>query len=344
MTKNLLERLLEERDWLLADGATGTNMFALGLPNGEAPDLWNLQEPDKVRQHYRSMIEASADIVLTNTFGGTRNRLKLHDAQDQAYEINKRAAELLKEEIAKSGRQIVCAGSVGPTGDLMVPLGPLTHEDAVDAFAEQMRGLKDGGADVVWIETMSAPEELTAALEAADQVGIKACCTLSFDTNGRTMMGVTPQDFVGLAHKATPGPLAFGGNCGTGASDLMAAIITMRDSKGPTDVLIAKANCGIPSFQEGKIVYSGTPELMAKYAVMARDAGARIIGGCCGTTPAHLLVMREALEANERGDCPNLEQIIAELGPLTGVLPGGDDGAAPKRGDRRGRRRREARA
>ncbi len=197
---------------------------------------------------------------------------------------------------------------------------------------------------MVWVETMSAPEELAAALEAADQVGIKACCTLSFDTNGRTMMGVTPQDFVGLAHSTSPAPLAFGGNCGTGASDLMAALIRMRDSKGPTDVIIAKANCGIPSFKDGQIVYSGTPELMAKYAVMARDAGARIIGGCCGTTPSHLKVMRKALEASERGDPPDLEQIVAELGPLTGVLPGGENGDAPKRGERRGRRRRGAAA
>ncbi len=333
---NKLQDLLSKRDWLLADGATGTNMFAMGLQHGDAPELWNLHEQDKIKAHYRSFTEAGSDIVLTNTFGGTANRLRLHKAEDQVYELNKVAAELLQEVIAETDREIICGGSVGPTGDLLVPLGPLTYEDAVAAFEAQCIGLRDGGADVAWIETMSSPEELNAAIEGATKAGLPVVCTLSFDTNGRTMMGISPTDLVDLAHNSTPLPIAFGGNCGTGAAELVAAISKMRDAGGDTDIRIAKANCGIPEFKDGEVVYNGTPELMARYAVMAHDAGARIIGGCCGTTPAHIKAMRQALEAHVRGPAPSLEDIVAELGD---VAKGKDLEAASA--ERRGRRRRK---
>ena len=154
-----LAQMLKTRDWVLADGATGTNLFALGLEHGEAPERWNLEETEKVKAHYRSFIDAGSDLVLTNTFGGTANRLKLHDMQDRVHEINAAAARLLAEAIAESGRDVICAGDVGPTGDLFAPVGPLTHADGVAAFTAQMQGLKDGGADLVWIETMSSEEE-----------------------------------------------------------------------------------------------------------------------------------------------------------------------------------------
>ncbi|MGO1120795.1 betaine--homocysteine S-methyltransferase [Rhodovibrionaceae bacterium A322] len=333
---NKLQDLLSKRDWLLADGATGTNMFAMGLQHGDAPELWNLEEQDKIRAHYRSFIDAGSDIVLTNTFGGTANRLKLHKAEDQVYDLNKAAAELLKEMIDESGREVICAGSVGPTGDLLVPLGPLTYEEAVAAFEAQCIGLRDGGADVAWIETMSSPEELKAAIEGATKAGLPVVCTLSFDTNGRTMMGVSPSDLVELAHASDPLPIAFGGNCGTGAAELVAAITNMRDAGGDTDIRIAKANCGIPEYVDGEVVYNGTPELMGRYAVMAHNAGARIIGGCCGTTPTHVKAMREALENHTKGPAPTLEEIVAELGA---VATGKDPEAAGA--ERRGRRRRK---
>jgi len=339
---DLLQRLLAERPWLLADGATGTNMFAMGLQHGDAPELWNLQRPDLVRHHYRSFIEAGADIVLTNSFGGTANRLKLHGAQDKVFEINRQAAALLSEEIAASGRQVVCAGSVGPTGDLFEPLGPLTHADGVAAFTEQCRGLVAGGADVAWIETMSAPEELRAALEGATAAGLPAVCTMSFATNGRTMMGLTPGQLAGLAHELTPAPLAFGGNCGTGAAELVVALRQMQDAAGATDVLVAKANCGIPEFVEGEVRYNGTPELMARYAVLARDAGARIIGGCCGTTPDHIRRMKIALEETPAHPAPSIEQIVAELGEVSAKTRDNSsaDGDARRASRRTGRRER----
>ena len=340
---NKIAALLAHKQCLLADGATGTNLFALGLAHGDAPELWNVEHPEKVRTHYRSFIEAGSDLVLTNTFGGTANRLKLHGAEDRVHELNKAAAELLAVEIEASGRDVVNAGSVGPTGDLFQPIGPLTHQDGVDAFAAQMQGLKDGGADVVWIETLSAEAEINAALEAADRVGIPAVCTLSFDTNGRTMMGITPKSFAQAMHDRAHAPVAFGGNCGTGAPDLLAGLISMADTLKPDDILVAKANCGIPEYVDGAIRYSGTADLMADYAVMARALGARIIGGCCGTTPDHVRAMRTALDERPATDRPDLDTVIATLGPLTGKtgdLMDADAGAEEAGSERRGRRRR----
>ena len=339
---DLLARLLAERPFVLADGATGTNLFALGLEHGEAPELWNLEEQDKVRAHYRSFIEAGSDLVLTNTFGGTRNRLKLHKLEGRVREINAAAARLLREEIAKSGRTVVCAGDVGPTGDLFAPVGPISHEDGVASFREQMEGLEEGGADVLWIETMSSEEEYRAALEAAAEVGLPAVGTMSFDTNGRTMMGVTPTRLAGIVHScdARTRPAAFGGNCGTGASDLLIGLLSAFPALEDGDVLVAKANAGIPVFQDGEVRYNGTPELMADYAVLARDLGVRIIGGCCGNTPAHVRAMREALDRTPPGPRPTVEDIVAKLGPVTGttmeLLEGG--AAAPARRNRRTRR------
>lgn len=338
---NLFLRLLQERPWLLADGATGTNLFAAGLPQGEAPDLWNLQEPDKIRAHYRSFIEAGSDIVLTNSFGGTANRLKLHKADGQVREINRAAAKLLKEEAAKASRPVVLAGSMGPTGDLFEPLGPLTNEAAVAAFKAQAEALAEGGADVLWIETMSSVEEVTAASEAAATTGLPFVTTLSFDTNGRTMMGITPQQVAKLAHTLPTKPAAFGGNCGVGASELVAAILGLSTAATPDDVIVAKSNCGVPQYVEGKIVYSGTVPLMADYARLARDAGARIIGGCCGTTPEHVRAMRHALEGYEPGPKPTLETIVARLGALSdGTMKMGLFGPEASSEDGGGRRRR----
>jgi len=341
-----LTELLKTRPWLLADGATGTNFFAMGLQHGDAPELWNLERPDDVVRHYRSFIDAGSDIVLTNTFGGTANRLKLHKADDRVFEINKAAAELARRAAAESGRDVIVAGSIGPTGDLFQPLGPLTVEDGARAFEEQARGLAAGGADVAWIETMSAVDEVKAAVMGATAAGLPTVVTLSFDTNGRSMMGVTPAQFAKLAHELEPRPVAFGGNCGTGASELMAAILNLESAKAPEDVLVAKSNCGIPQYVDGAIEYSGTPELMADYARLALDAGVRIIGGCCGTTPEHVRAMRDALEAHEKGSAPDMATVVAKLGEISkgavqqshgaplGALP---EGRGRRREGRRGR-------
>ncbi|MDH3793048.1 MAG: betaine--homocysteine S-methyltransferase, partial [Rhodospirillales bacterium] len=246
-----LTRLLAERPWLLADGATGTNYFALGLETGDAPELWNLQYPERVGGLHRAFIEAGSDLILTNSFGGTRHRLKLHEAQDRVAEINRAAARLAREAADGAGREVVVAGSMGPTGEILAPIGPLSGEDAADAFAEQAAALAEGGADLLWIETMSSVEELSAAVEGGARTGLPLATTLSFDTNGRTMMGVTPAQVVQLVHGLTPRPAAYGGNCGTGPAELMAAIVNLRAAGAPEDVLIAKSNCGIPEYVEG---------------------------------------------------------------------------------------------
>ncbi|NIA68914.1 betaine--homocysteine S-methyltransferase [Pelagibius litoralis] len=341
-----LTELLKTRPWLLADGATGTNFFAMGLQHGDAPEIWNLERPDDVVRHYRSFIDAGSDIVLTNTFGGTANRMKLHRAEDKVFEINKAAAELARRAAKESGRDdVIVAGSIGPTGDLFEPLGPMTIETGAAAFEEQAKGLAAGGADVAWIETMSAVDEVKAAVQGATAAGLPYVVTLSFDTNGRTMMGITPAQFASLAHELTPGPLAFGGNCGTGASELMAALLNLKDAKAETDVLVAKSNCGIPQYVEGAIEYTGTPALMADYARLAVDAGVRIIGGCCGTSPEHIRAMRAALETHEKAAPPEMATVIAKLGEISKGAeqqqagPLGEIPAAPARRRREGRRR-----
>jgi 5-methyltetrahydrofolate--homocysteine methyltransferase len=314
---DLLRKMLAERPWLLADGATGTNFFAAGLPTGHAPELWNLDEPEKVRAQYRAFIEAGADIILTNSFGGTRNRLKLHQAEGRVAELNAAAARLAREVAGEAGREVVVAGSMGPTGEMYMPLGELTMTEGTAAYAEQAKALAEGGVDLLWIETIYSFEELTAAVTGARATGLPVVCTMSFDTAGRTMMGITPAQFVEAAHNLSPRPMALGGNCGIGPSELLAVLVNLRQAANSDDVLVAKSNCGVPEFVDGEIAYQGTPELMADYARMSLDAGARIVGGCCGTTPAHIRVMRAALEAHTPGPPPDLETIINRLGQVS---------------------------
>ncbi|MRX50087.1 betaine--homocysteine S-methyltransferase [Paracoccus sp. S-4012] len=331
---DLLSRLLAERDWLMADGATGTTLFNMGLSAGEPPELWNVDRPDDIRSLYRGAVEAGSDLFLTNTFGGNAARLKLHKSQDRVRELNRVAAELGREVADAAGRPVVVAGSVGPTGEIMAPMGSLTHELAVEMFHEQAEGLKEGGVDVLWVETISAPEEYRAAAEAARLAGMPWCGTMSFDTAGRTMMGVTSAQLAALVEKLPNPPLAFGANCGVGASDLLRTVAGFAAS-GTERPLIAKGNAGIPRFQEGHIHYDGTPELMAEYAMLARDLGARIIGGCCGTQPEHLRAMRAALETVPKGPRPSLEEITARLGGFSSESDGTGEGPVRQRHNRR---------
>ncbi len=331
-----LEALLADRDWLLADGATGTSLFDMGLEAGEAPELWNIDAPDKVRALYRGSVEAGSDLFLTNSFGGTSARLKLHHAESRVHELNHAAAALARDVADAADRPVVVAGSMGPTGEILEPVGALSIEDAAAMFEAQARGLLDGGADVLWVETISAPEELRAAALAIGRVGAPWCCTMSFDTAGRTMMGVTSADMVALVADLAPPPLAFGANCGVGASDLLRTVRGMTQA-GATLPLIAKGNAGVPRFVGGHVHYDGTPELMADYAELARACGARIIGGCCGTGPAHLRAMRARLETvDQPGPVPDLETLATRLGAFSSEA---DGTGAPVQGRPRRRRR-----
>jgi 5-methyltetrahydrofolate--homocysteine methyltransferase len=330
---NPLSDLLREKGVLLADGATGTNLFAMGLVAGEAPELWNETEPQKITKLHQDFVDAGADIILTNSFGGTRHRLKLHQADTRVHELNKRAAEIARGVADRAGRKVIVAGSVGPTGELLIPLGALSYEDAVAAFAEQMEGLKAGGVDVAWIETMSSPDEIRAAAEAAAKVGLPYTYTGSFDTAGRTMMGLDPKDIHGVAKDVGGGPVAVGANCGVGASDILSSLLDMT-AADPDAITIVKGNCGIPEFRGSEIYYSGTPPLMAEYARLARDAGAKIIGGCCGTSCEHLAAMRHALDDYTPRPRPTIEEIVDKIGPLrnkTASESGGDAGRERRR-------------
>ena len=332
-----LTRMLESRDWVLADGATGTNLFNMGLESGDAPELWNDRHPDRIRLLYQRTVDAGSDLFLTNSFGGNSARLKLHDAAKRAHELSRISAEIGRDVADRNHRDIVVAGSVGPTGEIMAPMGSLTHGLAVEIFHEQAEGLKQGGADILWLETISAPEEYRAAAEAFGLADMPWCGTMSFDTAGRTMMGMTSADMVALVEKLDNPPMAFGANCGVGASDLLRTVLGFA-AQGPEKPLIAKGNAGIPKYHDGHIHYDGTPGLMADYAVLARDAGATIIGGCCGTTPEHLSQMRAALETRERGDRPTLDRITGALGAFSSAADGTEDDApAPRRARRRRR-------
>ncbi len=336
--RNALEDLLARKGTLLADGATGTNLFAMGLASGEAPELWNASSPERVVALHQGFVDAGADIILTNSFGGTRHRLKLHEAQGRVHELNKAAAEIARGVADASGREVIVAGSVGPTGELLMPLGALTYDEALDAFAEQIAGLKAGGADIAWIETMSSPEEMRAAAEAAIRVDMPYVITASFDTAGRTMMGLAPKDIHGVADGLAQSPVAVGANCGVGASDILASLLDMSEA-WPDAALVVKGNCGIPEFRGAEIHYSGTPELMADYVRLAVDGGARIIGGCCGTSFAHLKAMREALDSHVRGDRPRVDEIVARIGPMRNKLAAesGAQDNSPRRERRRAR-------
>jgi methionine synthase I (cobalamin-dependent) len=335
MIDELFQECAKGRDWLLADGATGTNLFAMGLTSGDAPELWNIEHPDRVRRLHQMFVDAGADIILTNSFGGTRRRLALHKAEGRVRELNRLAAQNARAVADAAGRLVIVAGSVGPTGDLFAPLGPLTEAEAVDAFAEQIEGLKEGGADLIWIETMSALEEMRAAATAAAKIGMPYTVTASFDTAGNTMMGVAPATMIRAVGAFTPRPHGIGCNCGVGAPDLLCSVLAMTEAD-PAAMVIAKANCGIPQVGAEGVTYSGTPEVMAEYAKLALDAGARIIGGCCGTRPEHLLAMRRALEGHRRGERPSEAEIVARIGPLASPRSSKTGGERRGGGRRRG--------
>lgn len=311
-----LPSLLAARGVLLADGGTGTGLFARGLATGDCPELWNLDRPDRVEDLHREFVDAGSDLLLTNSFGANRRRLALHGAEDRVAELCRAAAARARAVADTVSRPVLVAGSMGPTGDILQPVGPLAFEEAVEVFAEQAAALAAGGVDLLWIETMSSAEELRAAVTGAQRVGLPVAATMSFDTNGRTMMGLTPTVVAALVHDL-PIPLAaWGANCGTGPAQMLATLLEAKAAARPEDVLIVKANAGVPAWEDGGIRYGGTPEMMATYARLARAAGARIIGGCCGTTGEHLRAMRAALDDPEPGPPPDLATVERLLGPV----------------------------
>ena len=254
---------------------------------GDPPEVWNLSKPDVIRRIHRGYLDAGSQILMTNTFGGNRMRLSLHGLQDRVAELNQTAAILLRSEVDASGSDALVAGDIGPSGAILAPTGTLDYDEAVDIFAEQAAALVAGGVDLIWIETMSDLLEIKAAIEGVRRVspGIALITTMTFDTRGRTMMGVTPEQ--AIASLTAWGADAVGGNCGNGPDELITVIERMR-AADPDTILVAKSNAGMPELVDMRAVYRAEPATMAAAAGSMRDAGASIIGGCCGTTPDHL--------------------------------------------------------
>jgi 5-methyltetrahydrofolate--homocysteine methyltransferase len=321
---NKIKQLLETNEYLIADGGMGTMLMSAGLEQGDPPEMWNVLHPDRIRAVHRGYIEAGSQIILTNSFGGTCFRLKLHKLQDRAYELNKAAAELARAEADTAEHHVVVAGSIGPSGEIMEPVGTLCYNEAVAGFAEQAAGLAAGGVDVLWIETMSDISEVRAAVQGCrEAIDLPIVATMTFDTNGRTMMGITPVQ--ALTELSSMNLAALGGNCGNGPEEIEGVIQAMY-ATNQSYPFVAKSNAGIPEYVHGHLHYNGTPEVMADYAVKVRNYGARIIGACCGSTPAHIAAMRQALD-----NAPIEHQIVETAVAAT---------AAPERSRTRERRRR----
>jgi methionine synthase I (cobalamin-dependent) len=313
---------------LVADGAMGTTLFSLGLEGGGCPELLNVEQPDLVEKVHRGFIEAGADIILTNTFGGNRRRLALHHLEDRVTELNSAAVQIARRAADLADRPVAVAGSIGPTGDLFAPLGPLSHEEGVEVFAEQAEALAGAGVDVLWIETISSFEELDAASVAARGTGWPFTATLSFDTAGHTMMGISPTA-LGEWWSNNRDAAAVGANCGVGPGDAVAAALGIA-AVAPEALTITKANCGIPLYKsEGGLTYPIGPDQMSDYVELALRSGARIIGACCGSTPDHVEAIREAVDTYGGGDIPEFDEVQRRL-----------DASLATVGGRRERRRR----
>jgi methionine synthase I (cobalamin-dependent) len=279
---------------ILADGAMGTMLFSAGLQSGDPPEVWNLTQPDLVRRIHRGYLDAGARILLTNSFGGNRLRLSLHRLEDRVAQLNRTAAIILRAEVEAAGGDALVAGDIGPSGEIMAPLGTLEPEEAIDVFAEQAEALVAGGADLIWIETMSDLAEVRAAVAGVRRASptTPVVATMTFDTRGHTMMGVSPEQAAEalLALQVD----AIGANCGNGPDEILPVVERMH-AAAPEATIVAKSNVGMPVFVDARAVYTTEPDEMAREAILMRKAGASVIGACCGSTPDHIQAMGAAL-------------------------------------------------
>jgi 5-methyltetrahydrofolate--homocysteine methyltransferase len=282
---------LERHGTLLADGATGTNYQDMGIEPGVAPEEWVFDAPDQVRDLHRRFAEAGSDLVLTCSFGGSPIRLEDGPLAGQARALNARAAELAREAV---GDDVLVAGSIGPSGQLIEPFGPLGRELALDAFGEQARALADGGADLLVLETFFAIEEALWAAEAVGAVtDLPLVMSFSFDQGTRTMMGLSAADVVAATEPL--GLAALGANCGRSLADTAQLTEEFVDA-GLTVPLWIKPNAGVPQIVADGVVYPEDPESFATQLATFAERGARIVGGCCGSTPEHLAALHRALD------------------------------------------------
>ncbi|MBN1921904.1 MAG: homocysteine S-methyltransferase family protein [Anaerolineae bacterium] len=288
-----LDAQLSQKRVLIADGAAGTMLQQMGLPPGNAPDAWNLTHPDEVKSLHRQYCEVGAEVIYTNTFGGTRIRLRRAGLDDEVRRINLAGVQLARSVAEEFANRLVF-GDIGPTGELLAPVGTLPYEVAMNAFAEQAAALAEGGVDALIIETLSDLEEARAAVEGVRSVtDLPVAVTLSFDSKGRTMFGVTPEQAIKAL--LALGVTIAGANCGRTLSETLEAVLKMR-AVAPEALLMAKPNAGLPHTKNSALVYEVTPETMADTAVrFVTEAGVRIFGGCCGSTPEHIRAIATAL-------------------------------------------------
>ena len=294
---NQLAHWLEERKYLISDGATGTNLIARGLPRGKTAEEWVLENPEGILTLHCDFINAGSNIILTSTFGGSEIRLNRSGLEEKHKEINSAAVDLAKKAV--DGRQILVAGSMGPLGEMLQPYGTLDAETARKNYMQQAAELTTAGVDLLLIETQFDIAEATLAVEAAKSVSdLPVICSFSFDRGTKTMMGVSPTKF---AEAIAPlGAAALGINCGKSLEDNLNAL---KELSSVTELPIwFKPNAGLPKMDDhGHAVYDVAPEQMAAHLSSWIENGARIIGGCCGTSPEHLRALHLVLESYKAG-------------------------------------------
>jgi 5-methyltetrahydrofolate--homocysteine methyltransferase len=286
--------LLDSGKTLIGDGAMGTLLQEKGLTDGGAPELWNVEKPGIIEEIFDKYAKAGANFLTTNTFGGSAPRLQMHSLEDRLFELNKAASEIAKK-VSSKYPDVFVMGDVGPTGELMEPMGTLTVAGAKEIFTEQIKALLAGGADGILIETMSDLSEVQAAVQAVQEIDpeIPIIVMLSFDTNLRTMMGVKPAQAITEISKMSV--KIIGANCGRGTDEIRVIAKEMSENKIEGVYLITQSNAGLPKLVGADFVYDGTPEEMAKYAVDMKNLGINIIGACCGSTPEHIAAIRNAV-------------------------------------------------
>ena len=283
-----------EKGILISDGAMGTMLQGKGLTDGGAPELWNVENPTAIEEVLEEYAAAGANLITTNTFGGTRGRLQMHGLEDRLFELNKAGAEIARK-VADRHPGCFVMGDVGPSGELMEPMGTMTIDEAKALFADQIKALVAGGVDAILIETMSDLQEVEAAVKASKEVApdLPVIVTFSFDTNMRTMMGVKPA--VAVSTLAAKGVRIIGANCGRGVDEMRVIAKELTDSRPEGVYIITQSNAGLPKLVGGDFIYDGTPEEMAKYAQDMKALGVNVIGSCCGSSPAHTKAMAATL-------------------------------------------------
>ena len=279
---------------LASDGAMGTMLQERGLTDGGAPELWNVEKPEEIEAVLEAYAAAGAKFITTNTFGATRGRLELHGLADRVFELNQAGAAIARK-VADRHPGCFVMGDIGPSGELMDPMGTLTLESAKELFAEQIKGLVAGGVDAILIETMSDLAEVEAAVDAAKEVapGMPIIATMSFDTNLRTMMGVKPA--MAVTHLSSIGVRIIGANCGRGTDEMRQIAQEMVNARPEGVFIITQSNSGLPKLVGDTFIYEGTPDEMAKYAAEMKEMGVNIVGSCCGSTPAHTKAIAAAI-------------------------------------------------